>query len=213
MKATEAKLLDFLKRSPQFVIPIYQRTYCWTLTECRQLWADIIRAGEDEQILAHFVGSIVYIEKGLSNLTIQEPMLVIDGQQRLTTITLLLTALAEALEKLDEASREPVDGFGPRKLRNYYLLNPEESGERHYKLLLSQTDKLSLIAAVNGGDQPKQPSLRVSENLAFFQTLIGDRKDLVTVCRGLAKLIIVDVALSRTQDNPQLIFESMNSMG
>jgi len=214
MKATEAKLLDFLKRSPQFVIPIYQRTYSWTLTECQQLWDDIARAGADDRILAHFVGSIVYIEKGLSNLTIQEPMLVIDGQQRLTTITLLLTALAEALEKLDEASREPVDGFAPRKLRNYYLLNPEESGERRYKLLLSQTDKLSLIAAVDGGDPPKQPSLRVSENLAFFQTLIASRKvDLVTLCRGVAKLIIVDVALSRTQDNPQLIFESMNSMG
>jgi uncharacterized protein with ParB-like and HNH nuclease domain len=146
MKATEAKLLDFLKRSPQFVIPIYQRTYSWTLTECQQLWDDIVRAGADERVSAHFIGSIVYIENRLSNLTIQEPMLVIDGQQRLTTVTLLLTALAEALEKLDEADREPVDGFAPRKLRNYYLLNPEEGGERRYKLLLSQTDKLSLIA-------------------------------------------------------------------
>jgi len=214
MKATEAKFLDFLKRSPQFVIPIYQRTYSWTVTECQQLWDDIIRAGTKEEVSAHFVGSIVYIEKGLSNLTSQEPMLVIDGQQRLTTLTLLLTALAEALEKLDEGSREPVDGFSPRKLRNYYLLNPEEEGERRYKLLLSQTDKRSLIAAVDGADLPNERSLRVSENLALFQSLIAGRKgDLVAVCRGLAKLIIVDVALNRTQDNPQLIFESMNSTG
>jgi len=164
MKATEAKFLDFLKRSPQFVIPIYQRTYSWTAAECQQLWDDIIRAGSSEKVSAHFVGSIVYIEKGLSNLTSQEPMLVIDGQQRLTTLTLLITALADALEKLGEGAREPVEGFSPRKLRNYYLLNPEEEGERRHKLLLTQTDKISLIAAVEGNDPAGERSLRVSEN-------------------------------------------------
>src|SRR5215213_291086 len=129
MKATEARLLDFLKKSPQFVIPIYQRTYSWTEKECRQLWDDIVRAGSNDAVSVHFVGSIVYIEKGLSNLTSHEPMLVIDGQQRLTTLTLLLAALARALNKSDENRREPVDGFSPRKIRNYYLLNPEEEGE------------------------------------------------------------------------------------
>ena len=65
MKATEAKFLDFLKKSPQFVIPIYQRTYSWTERECRQLWDDIVRTGSNDAVSAHFVGSIVYIEKGL----------------------------------------------------------------------------------------------------------------------------------------------------
>ena len=160
MKATEAKLLEFLKKSPQFVIPIYQRTYSWTEKECRQLWDDILRTGGNKDVSAHFVGAIVYIEKGLSNLTIQSPMLVIDGQQRLTTLTLLLAALARTLDKHDEANREPVDGFSPRKLRNYYLLNPEEEGDRHYKLILSQTDKASLVAIVSGSEQPKDRSLR-----------------------------------------------------
>ena len=150
MKATEAKFLEFLKKSPQFVIPIYQRTYSWTDRECRQLWDDILRTGDNDAITAHFVGSIVYIEKGLYHVSSQLPMLVIDGQQRLTTLTLLLAALAKALDKLDEANREPVDGFSPRKLRNYYLLNPEEDGDRHYKLVLSQTDKASLTAIVGG---------------------------------------------------------------
>src|SRR5438105_4929573 len=94
MKATEAKFLDFLKKSPQFVIPIYQRTYSWTEKECRQLWDDILRAGTDDRISVHFVGSIVYIEQGLSQVTHQSPLLVIDGQQRLTTVMLLIAALS-----------------------------------------------------------------------------------------------------------------------
>ena len=99
MKATEAKLLDFLKKSPQFVIPIYQRTYSWTEKECRQLWDDILRTGSNDDISAHFVGSIVYIEKGIYQVSSQSPLLVIDGQQRLTTVTLLIAALARALGK------------------------------------------------------------------------------------------------------------------
>jgi len=214
MKATEAKFLDFLKKSPQFVIPIYQRTYSWTERECRQLWDDILRTGSNDAVTAHFVGSIVYIEKGLYQVSSQSPMLVIDGQQRLTTLTLLLAALARALDKHDEAKREPVDGFSPRKLRNYYLLNPEEEGDRHYKLVLSQTDKTSLTAIVGGSEQPKEPSIRITENFALFESWIGARQgDLVAVCKGLAKLVIVDIALNRDQDNPQLIFESMNSTG
>jgi uncharacterized protein with ParB-like and HNH nuclease domain len=209
MKATEAKLLAFIKKSPQFVIPIYQRTYSWTEKECRELWDDILRTGANDEITAHFVGSIVYIEKGLYHVSSQSPLLIIDGQQRLTTVTLLITALANAL-----GDTEPVEGFSQRKLRNYYLLNPEEDGEQHFKLILSQTDKASLIAILNQSEQPKDYSIRVTENLKLFESLIKDHKDnLATVCKGLAKLLVVDVALSRDQDNPQLIFESMNSTG
>lgn len=207
MKATEAKLLAFIKKSPQFVIPIYQRTYSWTEKECRQLWDDILRTGSNDNISAHFVGSIVYIEKGLYQVSSQSPLLVIDGQQRLTTVTLLIAALANSLHE-----SEPLEGFSQRKLRNYYLLNPEEESEQHYKLILSQTDKDSLIAILNKTDQPKEYSIRVTENFKLFESLIKENKDhLATVCKGLAKLVVVDIALSRDQDNPQLIFESMNS--
>lgn len=208
MKATEAKLLEFLKKSPQFVIPIYQRTYSWTEKECRQLWNDIVRTGTEEQIPAHFIGSIVYVEKGLYQVSSQSPLLVIDGQQRLTTVTLLLAALTQAL-----GDSEPIDGFSARKLRNYYLLNPEESGERHYKLILSQTDKDSLIAILKNMDFPAEHSIRIKENFELFQQLITSATDLAAVCRGIAKLVIVDISLNRDHDNPQLIFESMNSTG
>ncbi len=209
MKATEAKLLEFLKKSPHFIIPIYQRTYSWTERECHQLWNDILRTGSDQDISAHFVGSIVYIEKGLYQVSSQSPLLVIDGQQRLTTITLLLEALARRL-----GDTQPVDGFSAKKLRNYYLLNPLEDGDRGFKLLLTQTDKTSLLAIVQQKPLPEVHSLRIAENFQFFVDQLkslGD--DLMSLCEGLAKLVIVDIALSREQDNPQLIFESMNSTG
>lgn len=209
MKASETKLLDFLKKSPQFVIPIYQRTYSWTEKECRQLWDDIVRTGSDDSISVHFVGSIVYIDKADANLTTWEPLLVIDGQQRLTTASLLLAALARAV-----ADGEPFDGFSQRKIENYYLLNPEETGDRHFKLLLSQTDKTSLTAIVSKQEPPTEHSLRVTENFKTFEDLIAERSgDLVAICKGLNKLLMVDIKLKRGEDNPQLIFESMNSLG
>ena len=120
------------------------------------------------------------------------PQLVIDGQQRLTTVTLLIAALAEAL-----GHDEPVDGFSAKKLRNYYLLNPEETGERHYKLLLSQTDKTSLTAIVAGNEQPENHSIRVTQNFELFEELIaGGKDDLTAICNGLS-------AIHRVSDTPR----------
>lgn len=212
MKATEANLLKFLRKSPQFVIPIYQRNYSWTADECKQLWADILRAGRDEAITAHFIGSIVYVERSLSNVTQQESLLVIDGQQRLTTTTLLLTALVGYIETAELG--EPVDGFAARKLRNYYLLNPEEEGERQFKLVLAETDRDTLLAILQAAPEPAEPSVRIKENFKLFQELVAQHaKEIDAVCKGVAKLVVVDISLDRSQDNPQLIFESMNSTG
>lgn len=208
MKATEAKLLDFLKKSPQFIIPIYQRSYSWTESHCRQLWDDILRAGSDDSIGGHFIGSVVYIEQGLYQVSSQSALLVIDGQQRLTTAMLMIEALCRHL-----GDTEPIDGFSARKLRNYYLLNPLEDGERAYKLLLTQTDKESLLAILRGRDLPAAPSIRIQKNFEFFEKRVKELDDFAPLCKGLAKLLIVDIALSREQDNPQLIFESMNSTG
>lgn len=212
MKATEANLLKFLKKSPQFVIPIYQRNYSWKAAQCRQLWTDLLKAGRQETVNAHFIGSIVYVERGLSNVTHHEALLVIDGQQRLTTSTLLIAALADHFEKNDIS--ELLETFSAKKLRNYYLLNPDEEGERHYKLLLAETDKDTLLAILKGSPMPKELSMRIHDNFLLFKQLIQQHEDeLEAICQGLAKLVIVDVSLERSQDNPQLIFESMNSTG
>jgi len=214
LKATEAKLLKFIRKSPQFVIPIYQRSYSWSEKECRQLWDDIVRAGEDEKINAHFIGSIVYIEKGIYQVTSQSPILVIDGQQRLTTVSLLIAALAEKLDALPEDEQEILEGFSPRKLRNYYLRNPEEDGEKYYKLILSKTDKDTMVSIVDEKEVPKDYSFKISENYELFKSWLDEYSDrLEVICKGIAKLIVVDIALTSDQDNPQLIFESMNSTG
>lgn len=209
MKATETKFLDFLKGPKQFIIPIYQRTYSWTLKQCGQLWGDIVKAATDEAISGHFVGSVVYIERGLYQISSVPQLLVIDGQQRLTTLSLLLSALAKSLR-----SRE-IDGeISHRKINNYFLFNNDEDGELRHKLLLTQGDKATLIRLLEDKDLPEPHSRRVAENYRFFEDKIAEMKiEPATLYQGLAKLIIVDIALNREHDNPQLIFESLNSTG
>lgn len=210
MKATETKLLDFLNKPKQFVIPIYQRTYSWTQSQCEQLWKDIIRSAySDERSSGHFVGSIVYIEKGLYHVSTVPQLLVIDGQQRLTTITLLLFALARASRKREEKGE-----VNPDKINYYYLMNREEEGELHFKLILTQSDKGTLIRLLQGKELPDNPSKRIIENFSFFEEKIASSKiDLNTLYQGILKLIVVDISLDREHDNPQRIFESLNSTG
>jgi len=98
MKATETNFLKFMQGTKQFVIPIYQRKYSWSIQQCRQLWNDIVRAAENEELKGHFVGSIVYIEKGLYVTSSVPQLVVIDGQQWMTTLTLFLLALGKAIE-------------------------------------------------------------------------------------------------------------------
>ena len=212
MKAYEAKFLDFLRKANRLVIPIYQRTYSWDSKQCQQLWDDILRAGSDDSIKLHFVGSVVYIQDGLAGV-MNQSWLVIDGQQRLTTVTLLLEALARELGE-DE---EPVEDFTSNKIRHYYLTNNLESGEKFFKILLSENDRETLKAIIRQkpvNEYPQDKSIRVLENFNFFQRKIkSDPSRILDLCRGLAKLMLVEINLSRDQDNPQLIFESMNSTG
>ncbi|GAA1109167.1 DUF262 domain-containing protein [Arthrobacter flavus] len=113
MKAVDANLLELLKKSERFVVPIYQRVYSWGQDECEQLWQDIVGAGARESLNNHFTGSIVYIERDQGTTTSREPDLIIDGQQRVTTVTLLLAALAARLEELPDGQNEPVAVVGP----------------------------------------------------------------------------------------------------
>ena len=209
MKATETRLLDFLKGPKQFIIPIYQRTYSWTIKQCDQLWRDIIRAATDETVSGHFVGSIVYIEKGLYQVSTIPQLLVIDGQQRLSTVTLILSALGKAIET--KANNSDIKR---EEIIDYFLLNKHGKDELRYKLSLTQIDKATLFRLVENKDVPEPFSKRIMDNYKFFEEQINQTDvDLAKLYQGIAKLLVVDISLNRDHDNPQLIFESLNSTG
>ncbi|MGG1663136.1 GmrSD restriction endonuclease domain-containing protein [Brevibacillus sp. NRS-1366] len=209
MKAVETNLLKFLQGTKQFIIPIYQRKYSWTINQCRQLWNDIVRAAEDEKVKGHFVGSIVYIERGLYQISSVPQLLVIDGQQRMTTLTLFLLALGKAIEESDQLC-----DITKRKIMNYYLVNNDEEGDLYHKLILTKSDKDTLFSLVSDKKLPDEYSQRVYENFTFFlESIKKSEIDLNKLYQGIAKLIVVDISLDRDHDNPQLIFESLNSTG
>ena len=98
MKASKANLLRFLEGTKQFQVPIFQRRYSWKQEDCKQLWDDILRVGENEDIPSHFLGSIVSMQYSIHHASGVIQLHLIDGQQRLTTLTLLLSALGRAIE-------------------------------------------------------------------------------------------------------------------
>ena len=209
MKATETQLVKFLQGTRQFIIPIYQRTYSWTEKQCEQLWNDIIRVAQNPNIPGHFIGSIVYIEKGLYQVSDVPQLLVIDGQQRLTTLSLLLMAFGKALEEKGDGQE-----ITKNKINNYFLFNSEESGEKRYKLILTQSDKDTLFNILEDREKPERYSLNIENNFKFFQNQISKSNiDLDVLYQGILKLVIVDISLDSNYDNPQLIFESLNSTG
>lgn len=214
MKAVDTSLLTLLKKTPQFVVPIYQRLYSWNQPECSQLWNDIIRAGAHSTLGAHFTGSIVYVTKNAATVTAAEPSLIIDGQQRVTTVSIILAALAEKLSMIPGDNQEVYDGFSPKKIRERYLMDPNEDGDRRFKLLLSEGDREALKAVFLGSDIEPFSDSKVVANYKYFLGKIEELDlELELLCKGLEKLVVVDVSLERGVDNPQLVFEAMNSTG
>ncbi|MGN8479723.1 GmrSD restriction endonuclease domain-containing protein [Helicobacter pylori] len=210
MKADATTLLRFFEehQNNQFVIPIYQRLYSWKKEQCKQLWDDIIKIGGNDKMNGHFIGSILYV---LDGNTPSSPLLIIDGQQRLTTITLLLIALRDHLNDEDEFLKE----FSCQKIQNSYLINSDEKGDKKFRLILSESDKDTLLSLIDKDRRkPSEPSSKIMENFKLFEEWIRKNTDkLETIFKGLEKLMIVWIALEKGKDDPQLIFESMNSKG
>lgn len=206
MKASAKNLLSIIKEPKQFIIPIYQRTYSWQMQQCHLLLEDIQKASSSEH--GHFIGSIVYFQPDIHTIAEINKYLVIDGQQRLTTITLLIAALVKFIEQNPGCEVETT----AKKLKNYYLFNAEEDNDLYYKLLLTRRDKETLQNLLTGKPQPENFSNRIMENLDYFYSQIT-KNNVNKIYKGLQKLIVVDVALERDKDNPQLIFESLNSTG
>ncbi|WP_231212697.1 DUF262 and DUF1524 domain-containing protein [Helicobacter pylori] len=210
MKADATTLLNFIKdnQKNQLVIPIYQRVYSWEKEQCKQLWDDIIKIGGDDKMDGHFIGSILYVLDSITHSG--NVLLIIDGQQRLTTITLLLAALRDRLNDEDEF----LEKFSRQKIQNHYLINSDKDGDKKFRLILSESDKDTLLSLIDKDRRkPSEPSSKIVENFKLFEEWIRKNTDqLETIFKGLDKLTIVWISLGK-KDDPQLIFESMNSKG
>ncbi len=204
MEAYATPLLKFIidNQKNQLVIPIYQKLYSWEKEQCKQLWDDIIKIGGNDKMDGHFIGSILYVLDRITHSN--NALLIIDGQQRLTTITLLLTALRDHLN--DEVKRKEIE--------NHYLINSDKDGDKKFRLILSESDKDTLLSLIDKDRRkPSEPSLKIVENFKLFEEWVSNTDKLGTIFKGLDKLMIVEIALEKGKDDPQLIFESMNSKG
>ncbi|BAW45746.1 rloF like protein [Helicobacter pylori] len=202
MEAKAITLLNFIKENQknQLVIPIYQKLYSWEKEQCKELWDDIIKIGGDDKMDGHFIGSILYVL--VSIMHSDNTLLIIDGQQRLTTITLLLTALR------DHWSDKR------KEIEDHYLINSDKDGDKKFRLILSESDKDTLLSLIDKDKRkPSEPSSKIVENFKLFEEWVSNTDELETIFKGLEKLMIVEIALEKGKDDPQLIFESMNSKG
>lgn len=207
MDVTKSNINSILEGTKQFIIPVYQRTYSWRREQCERLWNDIIYMQKHNKH-GHFVGSIVNIAEVIMPSGVQKYM-IIDGQQRMTTLTLLLLALRDyRYEKQDE------EGVNPDEINMSFIINQFKRGNDKYKLLLTQGDRDALIKIIERYDLQEINNCKILENYRFFLEKIKFSE--ITpeeVYEGIAKLQIVNITLERGKDDPQLIFESLNSTG
>ena len=207
MDARKGNIYEILNGNKQFLIPVYQRYYSWDLEQCRRLWNDIVDMQKKGKV-GHFVGSIVNIAEQAMPTGVQKYM-IIDGQQRMTTLTLLLLALR------DYAIKNPEDKtINARRIDNMLLKNEYEVGDERYKLLLTETDRDILMKLVDEKPIAEDTKSKLLDNYHFFVGKIADRELAPTeIYESIGKLQIVNITLDRTVDDAQAIFESLNSTG
>ena len=210
MKADGANLLRFLKNADQLVVPLYQRRYSWTEEEWGQLWADILRVADDAGGADHSIGSLVQIGDIKLAGNRHNPLQVIDGQPRLTTVSLLLLALARVAERRNATASGDLDAQSivDERIQEWYLVDERERGEKRYKLLPNEADRATYVALIDNKPLPDRGARSVVEAYRYFETQIevsGLR--LANLLLAVSRLLVVEIALDRGRDDPQLIFE------
>lgn len=231
MEVTQTTILDLLSDSANgLAIPSYQRVYSWTTRQCEELWLDVLRAGRDSR--PHFTGVMLFEGEGADSFEGEDPrdgsphgdvgsgrIDVIDGQQRLTTLTLLLLAFARHLGKEgassasgDAAARAAHALPHPEEIAKRFLLVPGAEGVEP-RLLLSREDDATLRAELLGGELPLHPSQRVMGNLSYFEERMADPAfDAGRFWDGVGRLFVLVVHADSALD-AQEVFESVNSKG
>ena len=204
MQAKETKLQDIIEGTKQYVIPLFQRTYSWTPKEWEVLWKDLVELCEMENPRTHFIGSIV----NMPTVSVPEGVakyLLIDGQQRLTTIFILLALLRNK-------ARENQNLRFADEVNNTLLVNQYKDGNDYYKLMPTQVDRPTFENLINGN--PNETENQITRAYVFFEKKL---KQVELEPEKLKKIItsyfsVVSIVLD-TDDNPYLVFESLNAKG
>lgn len=206
MNGNAQKLIKYLDgASKRFIIPVYQRNYDWKMEHCKQLYDDLVKIIRQNR-KSHFFGSIVSVQSESGTM---EEFLIIDGQQRLTTISLLLLAIYHLLSSGKMVSR---DHQLTDKILKKYLIDEYEPGEKRIKLKPIKNDQKA-FGILFDQDEEYIPDSNLTINYRYFYDRIQHGElDIDELFDAICKLEIINISLNH-EDNPQLIFESLNSTG
>ena len=207
MKGSASHLLEFLEGSrKRFIIPVYQRNYDWKQENCKQLFDDLVQViRENKQ--SHFFGSIV------SYAHLRDEVVLIDGQQRITTVSLILIAMINAMKQGIMASEDSnlVD-----ILQDTYIIDKYRKEERKVRLKPFRDDCNAFDRLIFNKEEDYVADSKVTHNYHYFYDRITNLKELTMdeLYRAIDSLEIIDIVLEPEHgDDPQLIFESLNSTG
>jgi uncharacterized protein with ParB-like and HNH nuclease domain len=207
MKGSASHLLEFLEGSrKRFIIPVYQRNYDWKQENCKQLFDDLVQViRENKQ--SHFFGSIV------SYAHLRDEVVLIDGQQRITTVSLILIAMINAMKQGIMASEDSnlVD-----ILQDTYIIDKYRKEERKVRLKPFRDDCNAFDRLIFNKEEDYVADSKVTHNYHYFFDRITNLKELTMdeLYRAIDSLEIIDIVLEPEHgDDPQLIFESLNSTG
>ncbi len=205
MQASETKLQQIIEGTKQYVVPLFQRPYSWKKSEWQAFWNDLVELCKADNPRPHFMGSIVT----MPTMSVPEGVnkyLLIDGQQRLTTVFILLSALRDTAKNLEEELAEEID--------NTILVNPYKKGFDYYKLQPTQVDRVAFYQIINSELQVSESN--ILECYRFFEKKIRQSRlslELQRIKKVIcSNLSLVSVVLS-ADDDPYLVFESLNAKG
>ena len=206
MNGNAQKLIKYMDgASKRFVIPVYQRNYDWKMEHCKQLYDDLVKVVRQNR-KSHFFGSIVSVQSESGTM---EEFLIIDGQQRLTTVSLLLLAVYHLLQKGKAVSQ---DRQLPEKILKKYLIDEYEPEEKRIKLKPIKNDQKA-FGVLFETDEEHIPDSNLTINYQYFYERIQrDELAVDELFDAVCRLEIINISLNH-EDNPQLIFESLNSTG
>ncbi|MFZ3064354.1 MAG: DUF262 domain-containing protein [Nitrospirota bacterium] len=207
MKASESKVDDFLSSNKtQFVIPVYQRNYDWSIGQCKLLLDNTLEVGSNKKMNAHFIGSIVYVHDDIYTASRTKELTIIDGQQRVTTLTLIYLVLHRLAKELKDEKLV-------NEISETYLINKFAPEEEKLKLRPTDNNDKALKYLLRGDVNEEYTAFsKLIDNFNYFKGRITEENYQV-VLTGLSKLMFVEISLDRERDDPQRIFESLNSTG